>query len=226
MTRFWDRAAGVPIDALGLGLLVALLVTSATLAAVAWHFYPRWLPRRSWLTAIAGWWKAVSGWFKAIPGWWKTVRRRLLSAMARWRLPRWRRPGWRRRQRPAAEVAEVTAVLHDSLPDRPAAEFTSLADRLAAQGRYAEAVRERLRGMVRELVDASVISHHPEWTVTELARAAATRRQPLGPALHGASRVFSDIWYGQRPALAAHDEQMRRYAAEMHAHVALPVPAR
>src|SRR5262249_52273092 len=106
------------------------------------------------------------------------------------------------------------------LPDRPAEEFVSLADRYAAQGRYAEAVRERLRAIVRELVDAGAVGNRPGWTGTELARVAAAARPPVRPPLDAASLVFSDIWYGLRPAYAHHDERMREYAAQVHAALA------
>jgi hypothetical protein len=92
-----------------------------------------------------------------------------------------------------------------------------LADRLAAEGRFAEAVRERLRGMIRELVDLRVVENRPGWTVTELAAMAGTNRPPVRPPVDAASRAFSDIWYGQRPATAVHDGQMRGYAEQLHA---------
>jgi len=213
VTRWWDGAAGVPIDAIGFGLLVLLLIAAAALVGAGWHFYPRWLPRRSWWDAIRGWWDAI---------------RRGWAGLRRLRLPRWRRPGFRRRRTHGEQADEprTVTVADDALPDRPAVEFTDLADQLAAQGRFAEAVRERLRGMVRGLVEAGVISHHPEWTVTELARGAAARLPETGPPLQGASRVFSDIWYGQREARAEHDAEMRRYAAEVRAYLATPVGAR
>ena len=112
----------------------------------------------------------------------------------------------------------------DELPELPVEAFLSLADRLASEGRYAEAVRERLRGIVRELVDAGVVENRPGFTITELARAAAAARPPVRPPLDAASGLFSDIWYGQRPAGAEHDTRMREYAAAVHAAL-LPVGA-
>lgn len=106
------------------------------------------------------------------------------------------------------EFDEV-ATGEDELPDVEAAVFTSLADRFAAEGRYAEAVRERLRAMVRELVDRGVISSRPGWTVTELAD--ASRSAPVTAA----ASIFSLIWYGKRPALSEHDAQMRALAEEL-----------
>ncbi|HCT79209.1 MAG TPA: DUF4129 domain-containing protein [Micromonosporaceae bacterium] len=104
----------------------------------------------------------------------------------------------------------------DELPDVEPIVFAALADRLAAQGRFAEAVRERLRSMVRELVDRGVISHRPGWTVTELAREAGTARPAVAPPVEAASGIFSDIWYAKRPALSEHDTRMRGLAQELH----------
>lgn len=108
----------------------------------------------------------------------------------------------------------------DELPEVEPIVFAALADRLAAQGRFAEAVRERLRSMVRELVDRGVISHRPGWTVTELAREAGTVRPAVAPPVEAASGIFSDIWYAKRPALSEHDAQMRDLAQELHDVVA------
>lgn len=125
----------------------------------------------------------------------------------------------RRRQRKTATAEPATesesAAAEDELPELPVAEFLSLADRYAAQGRYAEAVRERLRAIIRELVDAGVIENRPGWTVTELARAAGAARPPVRPPLDAASLLFSDIWYGQRTAGSAQDARMREYAAQV-----------
>ncbi|GAB7048265.1 DUF4129 domain-containing protein [Catenuloplanes indicus] len=136
------------------------------------------------------------------------------------RLPRPRLPRWRRRRRRAPRPAPAEAVETveiDTLPTMPSASLSTLADRYAAEGRYAEAVRERHRAMVRELVEQRVIEHHPEWTVTELAGAAARARPALGAPLRTAATIFSDIWYGQRPAEPGHDRRMRELTAELGA---------
>ncbi|WP_238015230.1 DUF4129 domain-containing protein [Dactylosporangium sp. AC04546] len=143
--------------------------------------------------------------------------------------PAWvprRLPGFlRRRKRPEHEEAELPEVAAPEpepepdaeLPDLPAHAFTSLADRLAAEGRYAEAVRERLRAIVRGLVERRVLEHQPGMTVTELARVAAAALPAVDAPLRSATGIFSDIWYGQRPATAEHDDRMRRLAAEVGA---------
>ncbi|MGX7670222.1 DUF4129 domain-containing protein [Plantactinospora sp. DSM 117369] len=135
------------------------------------------------------------------------------------RLPRWRLSRWRRRRQPRPEPApepEPEAAAEDpELPDVPAGTLVALADRLAAEGRYAEAARERFRGMVRELVDRGVLEHRPGFTVTELATAAAGKRPEVDRPLSEAGRVFSDLWYAERPARREHDDRMRMLATEL-----------
>jgi hypothetical protein len=85
----------------------------------------------------------------------------------------------------------------------------SAADRLAAEGRYAEAIRQRLRDTLRELIDRRLIPPQPGWTAAELATMAADQRPAVARPLGGATELFSEIWYGDRPAERAHDEHMR-----------------
>ena len=130
-------------------------------------------------------------------------------------------PNRRRRSRrptaaePPSRHVPLEPEASDELPDRPAEESRSLADRYAADGRFAEAVRERLRAMVRSLVERGVIDNRPGWTITELAAAAGSARPATAAPLAEAARIFSDIWYGQRPATAAHDARMRELAARL-----------
>jgi hypothetical protein len=164
-----------------------------------------------------------------------TVVAVLWSNWARLRRVRWHWPAvdlrfWRRR-RPVAEPAEpddpeVDALEPDALPDLPAATFVSRADRFAAEGRWAEAVRERLRAVIRLLVDRRVIEHHPGWTVTELASAAGRSAPATDRPLGAAGTIFADIWYGQKPATADDDATMKRLASDVdHAVTGARVPA-
>jgi hypothetical protein len=191
MTRWWLDVVSAVADVFGLPLVVLLLLLGTTLVAVLLYTWPAWVPRR---------WPHRPEWTRA--AWWARV--------ARWRP--------RRRGKPTGEpVAPPTGVdlADDSLPDLPAGALASLADLLAADGRYAEAVRERLRSMVRGLVDRQVIDNSPGWTVTELAAAASAARPEVGAPLTAACRTFSDLWYGMSPALREHDERMRAMAAEV-----------
>lgn len=216
MSRWWTEFVATVTDVVPASLLVLLLFVAAAVVAALWYWFPAWVPRR-WPRLRAPRWRRPR-WRLRWPGW----------RWPRWRWPRWRLrwPDWLRwrawrRPRSAPEPAEAAAVTEpvrgEELPDAPAESFTALADRLAAEGRYAEAVRERLRAMVRNLVDLGVIEHRPGWTVTELAGAAASARPVLGAPLGEAGRIFSDLWYGQRPARAEHDARMRALGVELHA---------
>ncbi|MGB2569404.1 DUF4129 domain-containing protein [Micromonospora citrea] len=136
------------------------------------------------------------------------------------RLPRFRRPRLRlrrRRRRPTTAdlpVAEVPRP-RDGGTDAPTGAGLSLADRLAAEGRFAEAVRERLRGMVRRLVAVGAVEQRPGLTVIELADEAARNRPPVEEPLRAAGTIFSEVWYAHRPASAAHDRRMRDLADEL-----------
>lgn len=187
MSRWWTETVAALGDAVPLPLAALLLLLAALLAALAWYFFPAWVPRR-------------------LPRW------RLP------RLPRLRRPKLpRRRRRPKPGPAdESPPVPAPRSPEPVAAGHASLADRLAAEGRYAEAVRERLRDMVRELVERRVVEPRAGMTVTELTTAAAHVRPAARPALHAAGTIFSDLWYAQRPATVEHDRAMRRHAADLH----------
>ncbi|MER5703770.1 DUF4129 domain-containing protein [Micromonospora sp. NPDC002296] len=151
------------------------------------------------------------GWYHH-PAW---VPRRL----PRLRLPRLRRARGHRGTGPA--TTGTAAPAPDAAPPDGAG---PLADRLAAQGRYAEAVRERLRGMLGELVARRVVEQRPGMTVAELTSAATARRPPVGPPLAAAAAIFSDLWYAQRPAAAEHDHRMRELAAELHLVLTAPAP--
>jgi hypothetical protein len=189
VSRWWTEAVAAFGDVVPLPLAALGLLVAATLVGAGWYWWPRWVPRR-------------------FP--------RLRVPRVRLRLPRFRWP-FRRRKRDVQEpIRPAVETLVDDLPDLPVAAFVSLADRLASEGRYAEAVRERLRAMVRELIERQVVEHRPGWTVTELAGAAARARPVVDAPLRAAGGVFSDVWYGQRPARAQHDERMRELADQIH----------
>ncbi|MEH1097747.1 DUF4129 domain-containing protein [Micromonospora sp. CPCC 205561] len=127
------------------------------------------------------------------------------------RLPRLRR---RRGERPPVAPPLVPAP-REPEAELPAAAYVSLADRLAAEGRYAESVRERLRAMIRELDARRLVRPRPGMTVAEVVRAATEARPQVGPALGAAGEIFSELWYGQRPACVEHDRRMREHAADL-----------
>ncbi|WP_329007412.1 DUF4129 domain-containing protein [Micromonospora rifamycinica] len=196
MSRWWTEAVAALGDVLPLPLAALLLVLAAGLTALAWYHHPAWVPRR-------------------LPRW-------------RLRLPRLRLPRWRRRRRADRSAGGTTTAAlprpragDDAVPTGPGC---SLADRLAAEGRYAEAVRERLRDMVRRLAAAGAVTPRPGMTVTELTDAAALARPPVAPPLRAAGTIFTELWYAQRPAAAGHDRRMRELADDLDRALATPPP--
>lgn len=202
MSRFWNGIVDAVGQFLPLPLVVVIMLAVAAIIGALWYFFPRWVPRRLPRFRKPRW--NVKGLFRR----------------GRWRF-KWRWPDWRalfsswfkRRQRDeATDLEAAIAALEQSeeeLPEAPLEAFLSLADRYAAEGRFAEAVRERLRAIVRDLVNRGVIQHRPGWTVTELAIAATAVRPAVDAPLTEATVIFSEIWYGQRPATAEHDARMR-----------------
>ncbi len=189
MSRWWTETVAALGDLLPLPLAALILLAVALLAALGWYFFPAWVPRR-------------------LPRF--SLPRLRLPRLPRLRLPRLRRPARRRRSDPPP-----VRVPEPRTPEAVPAGSPGLADRLAAEGRYAEAVRERLREMVRLLVTRHVVEPRPGLTVVELTEAAARARPQVRPTLHTAGAIFSDLWYAQRPATAAHDHRMRELAADL-----------
>ena len=136
--------------------------------------------------------------------------------------PAWvprRMPRWRRAKRTTAPEAEpvITPAEPEEAPAVP--EDLLLADRLAAAGRYAEAIRQRLRDVVRDLAAAGVIVPQPGWTAAELAAVAAAQKPGVAAPLGAATEVFSQIWYGDRPAGPAQDDRMRTLTDQVRAEL-------
>ncbi|NLU79445.1 DUF4129 domain-containing protein [Micromonospora sp. HNM0581] len=144
-----------------------------------------------------------------------------LTATAWYTFPAWlprRRPSPHRRR--ATRVGEHTAQTTPSALDIPPPAAGPVgtapaADRLAAEGRYAEAVRERLRVMFHQLTDRHVVQVRPGMTVAEVVAEAAVNHPPAGPPLTAAADIFSQVWYARRPATTEHDHQMRDHALQL-----------
>jgi len=79
-------------------------------------------------------------------------------------------------------------------------EHRALAERAAATGQWADAVRERLRAIVRELEARGVLEPRPGRTAGEVARDGSADVPTIAEPLLSATRTFDEIWYGGRPA--------------------------
>jgi hypothetical protein len=83
-----------------------------------------------------------------------------------------------------------------------AADHRSRAEDAAARGQFAEAVRERLRAVVRELEARGVLDPRPGRTADEVAREAGAAVPEVAGELRRAAQLFDEVWYGGRPATA------------------------
>jgi Domain of unknown function (DUF4129) len=89
------------------------------------------------------------------------------------------------------------------------------AAQFAADGLWAEAIRERLRAIVRELEQRGVLDPRPGRTAAELSREAGTQLPALADDLRTATSIFDEVWYGGRTATAAEEELLRRLDARV-----------
>ncbi|WP_245646852.1 DUF4129 domain-containing protein [Microtetraspora niveoalba] len=80
---------------------------------------------------------------------------------------------------------------------RTAAEHRAEAERLAAAGNWAEAIRERLRAIARDLEERAILSPVPGRTAAELAADAGRALPEHASGLAAAARLFDDVTYGE-----------------------------
>jgi hypothetical protein len=84
--------------------------------------------------------------------------------------------------------------------DRSAADFRAEADLFASSGAWAEAVRARLRAVVRDVEERGLVDVRPGRTADEIARDAGRALPAVAADLRTAARIFDDVWYGGRTA--------------------------
>lgn len=92
------------------------------------------------------------------------------------------------------------ATLFAGSPALSADGHRALADAAAEQGRYADAVRERLRALVRELESRGVLDPRPGRTAGEVGREGGAAVPAIADDLLRATTVFDEVWYGGRQA--------------------------
>jgi hypothetical protein len=85
---------------------------------------------------------------------------------------------------------------------RTASEHREAAERLAAERLWAEAIRERLRAIARDLEERVIVDSTPGRTAGELAAEAGRALPGLAAELTTAARVFDDVTYGEVPGTA------------------------
>lgn len=89
------------------------------------------------------------------------------------------------------------------------------ATQFAADGLWAQAIRERLRAIARELEHRGVLDPRPGRTAAELSREAGAQLPALADDLHNATSIFDEVWYGGRTASPADEELLRRLDARI-----------
>ncbi|MFF3068598.1 DUF4129 domain-containing protein [Kitasatospora sp. NPDC057936] len=113
----------------------------------------------------------------------------VLVAAALW----WRLGAPKRAARTALDVYGTTGP-------RTAAQHRADAERHAAAGQWADAVREQLRALVRALEERTVLDARPGRTADEAAAEAGRALPEHAAALAAAARSFDDIAFGERTA--------------------------
>ena len=118
----------------------------------------------------------------------------------------------RRRYGPVRRRVTAGQALFDEATPLDATGYRQKAKEHAAGGRWAEAVRARLRAVIAALEERAVLDPRPGRTADVAAREAGAVLPDQAPALLAAARVFDDIWYGQ--AAAGPDDYQRLVAVD------------
>ena len=92
---------------------------------------------------------------------------------------------------------------------RSAAEHRAAAAAHADAGEWAEAVRDRLRAVIRALEERSLLEPRPGRTADEAADEAGQALPECAASLRAAARLFDEIWYGGRSATVESDRALR-----------------
>ena len=84
-----------------------------------------------------------------------------------------------------------------------AAQHRVLAESAARAGRYADAVRERLRAVTRDLESRGALDARPGRTAGEVARDGGAAVPAVAEELRRAAGRFDEVWHGGRAADAS-----------------------
>lgn len=101
--------------------------------------------------------------------------------------------------RPGRTAARAAGTLFDA-GVRSAADHRAAAESLAGEGRWSEAVQERMRAVFRSLEERTLLDPRPGRTADEAAAEAAATLPSHAAALRAAARTFDDVTYGGHPA--------------------------
>lgn len=110
---------------------------------------------------------------------------------------------------PLARTSRARPLLEGGRPVS-AAEHRTEAARCAEAGRWAEAVRARLRALATDLAERGVLEDRPGRTADELATEVAGELPSCAAAVKAAVRVFDETWYGGRAASSSSYDTVAR----------------
>ena len=110
-------------------------------------------------------------------------------------------------------------------PERTAAAHRKAAEAFAAAGEWPEAIRERLRAIIRECEQRGVLDPRPGRTADEAAAEAGAALPDCAPGLRSAARIFDDVWYGHHAASAGMYAELRTLDEAVRAARQVPVGA-
>ncbi|GIH22085.1 membrane protein [Acrocarpospora phusangensis] len=115
----------------------------------------------------------------------------------------------------ATRSSAPTAELYDERT-MSAAEHRAAAEHHALRHEWADAVRERLRAIARDLEERAIVDPQPGRTAAEFAAEAGRAMPAFGTELTAAARYFDDVTYGEAPGdpawysmLTSLDERLR-----------------
>jgi hypothetical protein len=114
------------------------------------------------------------------------------------------------------------------LADEPmtADDHRAAAARHEAAGEWAEAIRERLRAVARDLEERVILEPRPGRTADELAAEAGAALPELAAELAAGVRVFDEVWYGDRPGTREGYAQLARIDERVRAAKPRPLESR
>lgn len=130
---------------------------------------------------------------------------------------------------PLSRTSRRHDLTFDLEGDLSADDHRSAAEALAATEQWAEAVRERLRAISRELEERVLVDRRPGRTAYELAAEGGAALPVSAGLLREAADRFVAIWYGSTPASAEDYQRLteidRAVARDRPARAAVPTGA-
>lgn len=106
-------------------------------------------------------------------------------------------------------------VIRGDRPIRSPAEWLAEAAAHEAEGRWREALRCRYRALVAQLAGRGVVEEIPGRTSGEYRRDVAMTLPQGAAAFDGATDLFEQAWYGDRPTGRADQDTFDQLAAEV-----------